>query len=196
MKVQNSRWLRAIGLTAAALLSGCAAEPPPVIDKLDEQTGVTVTHSRTPFVFSSGETADTFPQMDLVQLGAIEINRMGSLDYYLWLGITEYRLLHLTHGHPPQFESIVLDLDGDELSLDVAGWSHETIGTSAPVYRKLFETSIDAYYAVELEQIERMVAVDEIKLRTADPDSREYKLSFGWVKPKQDLVEFHRAVLD
>lgn len=180
----------------AILLSSCATSPQQVIEKLDENTGVTVTYSKTPFVFSSGATADSFPQIDVVQLGTIEINRMGGLQYYLWLGITEYRFRDLQSGRPAPFESLVLDLDGSDAELEVAGWSHDVIGTSEPVYRRLFDSSIDAYYAVDLELIENMARASEIRFRTADPDAREYTLKFGAEKPMADLAEFFRVVVD
>lgn len=195
----NERHLRStltFCVLSALLLSACATTQQPVVEKLDENTGVTVTYSKTPFVFSSGETADSFPQIDVVQLGTIEINRMGVLRYFLWLGITEYRYRELQAGRPAPFESINLHLDAEEVVLDVAGWSHDALGTSEPVYRKLFDSSIDAYYPIDLEQIGSMANATEIKFRTADPDAREYTLRFGSDRPAADLSEFYRVVAD
>lgn len=189
-------WYSALCLAAAALLGACATQQAAVVDRLDENTGVTVTYSRTPLVFSSGKTADSFPQMDLVQVGPVEINRMGTLEYYLWLGITEYRLRDNANSQPPQYESIELDLDGEKVRLDVAGWSYADIGTSEPVYNRLFNTSIDAYYAIELPQISRLIEANEIKLRTAGQDAVEYTLSFDARRAREDLREFHRSVME
>lgn len=194
MSMRFLNWPAALTVFVAASLGSCATDLRPVIDRLDETTGVTVTHSRTPFVLQSGETADSFPQVDLLQMGVIEINRMGARDYYLWLGITEYRFQAMENGQPPQFQSIVLLADEHEIALDTAGWSHAAIGTSEPVYRRMFDSSIDAYYPIGLGQIEMLVAAENIRLLTAEPDSRMYSLSFDAAKPAADLREFHRAV--
>lgn len=196
MTTRSSLRPTALCAFAAFATFACATEPAPVVDKLDAYTGVTVTYSSTPFVFSSGETANSFPQIDVVQLGPIEINRMGMLNYYLWLGITEFRFQDLKDGTPPPFESIVLNLDDSEIRLDVAGWSHDIIGTSEPVYRKLFKTSFDAYYAIDLGQIEQMVGASEISFHTHAPDSREYTLTFGAERPMADLLDFYRVVTE
>lgn len=180
----------------AILLGACATDSRPVVDRLDENTGVTVTYSRTPFVFTSGETAESFPQIDVVQLGAIEVNRMGALTYYLWLGVTEYRFRDLADGQPTQFRSIVIDVGTDEIELDVLGWSHDAIGTSEPVYRRLFESSIDAYYRIDLERIEQLANAGSLRIRTGAPDPREYTTAFGAEKPTADLIEFVRVVAD
>lgn len=196
VSVRNPPWHSFIGVVLAALLCGCATEQSAVVDRLDERTGVTVTYSRTPFVFSSGETADSFPQMDLVQVGPIEINRMGALEYYLWLGITEYRLRDLANGRPPEYESIVFNLDGEEMHLDVAGWSHADIGTSEAVYSKLFGTSVDAFYAIDLRQISSLLDADDIRLRTAGQDAVEYTLTFDARRAREDLREFYQSVVE
>ena len=180
----------------AILLGACATDSRPVVDRLDESTGVTVTYSRTPFVFTSGETAESFPQIDVVQLGPIEVNRMGTLTYYLWVGITEYRFHDLADRQPTQFRSIVIDVGTDEIELDVLGWSHDAIGTSEPVYRRLFESSIDAYYKVDLESIERIASASAPRIRTGAPDPREYTTAFGAEKSTADLIEFVRVVAD
>ena len=196
MNNNRFRYLVPVFLAISAMVAACATPAPPVIDKLDENTGVTVTYSRTPFVFSPSDKVSDDSPVEFVQIGAIEINTMGSLRYYLWLGITEPKYLDSAEGHPQGFETIVFDLDGDQESFNVLGWSHQAIGTSEPVYEKLFNSTRDAYYEVSLDQISMMLEATEISLRTADPAGREYTPYYRIVAPYEDLAEFRRVVLE
>ena len=114
MNSKKFRYLVPVSLAISAMMAACATPAPPVIDKLDENTGVTVTYSRTPFVFSPDDQSDDYSAAGFVQLGAIEVNTMGTLQYYLWLGISAPKYLESADGYPQGFETIVLDL-GDPL---------------------------------------------------------------------------------
>ena len=43
-----------------------------------------------------------------MQIGAIEVNRTGTLQYYLWLGISDMEHMARADRRPKGFESIVL----------------------------------------------------------------------------------------
>ena len=182
-------------LVSLLIAGGCATTPSePVIDKLDYNTGVTVTYSRTPFTFSpSGNTGD-FSAAEFVQIGAIEVNTMGTLRYYLWLGISEPGYRDDSVDHPAGFESVEFDFDGEKVNVDVLGWSHESIGTSEPVYRGLYKSTRDAYYEVTLEQIEKLGQAQDVSFTTASTDSRQYTPWYRSVSPYEDLAEFSRVV--
>jgi len=55
------------------------------------------THSRTPIVMSTDEPSDL--ARDYVQIGAIEINRMGALRYHLCFNLTIDHTLHNAGGN-------------------------------------------------------------------------------------------------
>ena len=196
MASDNMRCLIAVILGSCVLLTGCASPMTPVIDKLDEDTGVTVTYSRTPFVFSPNERADDHAASEFVQVGAIEINTMGALKYYLWLGISEAYSLETTEGHPQGFETVVFDIDGKKISLDVRGWSHEAIGTSAPIYKKLFKSTKDAYYEVSLDHVAMLIDATDVSFSSSGPAARTYRPWYRSVTPNEDLTEFHKVVLE
>ena len=140
-------------------------------------------------------STDTFSEWrDYVQIGAIEVNRMGTLQYYVWLGITEVEYAESADRQPNGFESVVFIVGGEEFQLDVHGWTHEVIGVSEPVYNKLFQNTVDAYYEVTLEQIQSLTDVDGIKFRTIGPAPKEYVTWYKSITAKDDLVEFLRAV--
>ena len=182
----------AMSIAVLAILSACATEQRPVVDYLDELTAVTITHSRTPIIMSTDEVSDL--ARDYVQIGAIEVNRMGALQYYLWLGISEVEYTKSEDRYPKGFESIVFNAGGEEFQLEVRGWTQEAIGASEPVYKKLFRNTVDAYYEVTLDQIQLLTDVDDIKFRTIGPAPKEYVSWYKSITAKDDLTEFIRIV--
>jgi len=177
------------------ILSACATEQLSVVEELDELTAVTITYSRTPIVMSIDRSIDPRGQRDYLQIGAIEVNRMGTLQYFLWLGISEMKHTEFADSRPRGFESIVFIAGGEEIQLDVLGWTHEAIGTSQPVYKKLFSTSVDAYYEVTLDQIQLLTEADGMKVRTRGSVPKEFVLWFRQIAAKDDLADFLRTVL-
>lgn len=183
-----------IAVAVLVLFSACATEQPAVIEKLDELTAVTYTYSRTPIILSPDTPFDRESTRDYVQIGAIEVNRMGTLHYYLWLGISEMNYEATASKQPEGFESIVLDSGGEKILLDVLGWTESAIGVSEPVYKKLFSTSLDAYYQVTLEQIQLLSEIDGIKLLTTGPEPREFVSWYRQDTARNDLAEFLQNV--
>lgn len=177
-----------------AILSACTATQPSVIEKLDELTAVTITYSRTPVILSPDTPYDETAARDYVQIGAIEVNRMGTLQYFLWLGIVDIDHMESSNSHPKGFESIVLIVDGAEIPLDVLGWTQAAIGSSEPVYKKLFRSGSDAYFQVTLEQIRLLAEAHSLQLRTTDSAPKEFIPAYRQATAKNDLAEFFRTV--
>ncbi|MGI9234952.1 MAG: hypothetical protein ACR2RD_15070 [Woeseiaceae bacterium] len=178
-------------ISAIAVLSACVAQQP-TIEYLDELTGITITHSRTPFVLSTEMSTDTAADAarDYVQIGAIEVNRMGALSYFLWLGISEVTYSEPERQHPEGFESIVFAVGDEGFQLDIAGWTEGAIGASEPVYRKLFRDTVDAYYVVTTEQMQRLADEEIITFRTVDPSPKKYVSWYQSDSARGDLTEF------
>ena len=185
----------AIAIAVLAILSACAAGQPPVVEKLDEFTAVTITYSRMPIIMSPDTPFDRATMRDYVQIGAIEVNRMGTLKYYLWLGISDMNHMTSADKRPEGYESIVIIMGGEKFGLDVLGWTPAAIGASAPVYKKLFTTSVDAYYQVTLDQIQLLAEADVLRLHTTGSVSREFVPWYKQTTAKDDLAEFIRSVL-
>lgn len=111
---------------------------------------------------------------DYVQVGALEVNRQGALEYYLWLGISVQKEFGEEDKHPEGFAAIELVSSDERFQFDIAGWSHDAIGASEPVYQKLFATSDDAYYKVTIDQLRLLTDVESLKLRTTGAEPREF----------------------
>jgi len=177
-----------------ALLIACTTGQPTVIEKLDALTAVTVTYCRTPLVMAPDTDLVAQARADYLQLGVLEINQMGALRYYLWLGITEVSQVMTVDNHPQGFDSIVLSANDESIELAVTGWTPGAIGTSEPVYHKLFPDSEDAYYQVTLEQIQLLTHSDNLKLRTTGPAPKEFISRYSQTTFEGDLAEFLSTV--
>jgi hypothetical protein len=119
---------------------------------------------------------------------------MGSLQYYLWLGITEANPAVNAAKHRDGFESIVFSVGNESIRLDVRGWTPAAIGTSGPVYHKLFSDSADAYYPVTLDQIQLLTNSENLTLRTTGPAPKEFVSWYRQTTFEGDLTEFLRSV--
>ena len=194
MSDRIARLFTALSMVVLTIVFGCATGELPVVEKLDERTSVTITRSRTPIIMSPDTPYDRETPRDYVQIGAIEVNRMGTLRYYLWLGISDMEHMASDNLRPNGFESIVLSVGGEELRLDVLGWTAEAIGASEPVYKKIFPDSDDAYYRVKLDDIQSLTAVGALTLRTTGTKSKEFIPWYKQTTAKEDLAEFLRVV--
>ena len=193
---KHSHFSMAISIVVIAILSACTAGQPAVIERLDELTAATVTYCRTPLIMSPDTPHDRESRRDYVQIGVIEVNRMGKLEYYLWFGITEVNQVAAADTHPEGFASIVLAVNEKSIKLDVKGWSPSVIGTSAPVYQKIFPDSADAYYQVTLDQIQLLADSDSLMLRTTGPAAREFVSWYSQTAFDSNLAEFLREVME
>jgi hypothetical protein len=181
-------------LAALAFLSACATGQPPVVEKLDDLTAVTVTHSRTP-LFLSPETETTgVTAREFVQIGVIEVNRMGALEYFLWLGIWDRDNFDSGAAQPEAYASIVILTETESMPLEIHGWSHASIGTSERAYKQIFPEELDAYYEVSIEQIKMLAEATSVKLETTGPESKRFVPWYNQDKGKADLQAFVSAV--
>jgi len=160
-----------------ALLTACSASGSLVVESLDPVTGVTVLHATAPVVLYRDNSAYAAHARDYVYLGPIEVNRMGSYSYYLWLGIWstiwyEERSSEQRDG----FESVVLFADGEPLPLEFAGWTLESIGVTQPVYVKPVASAADAYYRVTIDQIRLIAEAGDLQLRVGAAQPKAYSL--------------------
>lgn len=182
-------------IVVLTILSACATGQNPVVEKFDELTAVTITSNRTVVSLSPDRPFDRATANDYVQIGPIEVNQAGTLRYYLWLGISDGSGMTSAGEGPEEYESIVLVIDGEKTQLNVHGWTATAIGASEPVYKKLYETSVDAYYQINIDHIQLLADADSLRLHTTGPAPKEFSPWHGLAKTKDELAEFLRAVL-
>ena len=76
-----------LAILVSLALTACATTGPPVGQRLDPQTGVTIRHVRTPLIFYRDNNARAAHARDFAYMAPITVNRSGEYNYFLWLGI-------------------------------------------------------------------------------------------------------------
>jgi hypothetical protein len=172
----NAKTRVVVSVLVLALLSvACATNNPKLVETLDENTGVTVTTSHTPMLFSRETPGFGARARNYVNLGVIEVNRIGTYEYFLWLGIWNTDQVASLDERRDGFESVVIFADGEPLSLEIIGWTPDAIGTSEPAYVKPVARSVDAYYPVTLDQIRMIAGATDIRLRATGILPKEFQ---------------------
>ena len=162
-------------LTLLFVLSSCGSSAPLIKDKLDPMTGVTITHAEVPLVFYRDRSARAAFARDFVNMGPIQVNRMGQHRYFLWLGIWNTMQDSHLSDEINSFESIIVFADGEPLQLSLAGWTPNAIGASESVYVKPVASLAEAYYEVTIDQLRFIAAASDVRLRTSGPQARSYE---------------------
>lgn len=175
------------------LLIACATAAP-VTEVFDENTGVTVSYSQPPLMLSRETPGYGAYSRNFVQMGAIEVNRSGVLQYFLWLGIWNTVQTPTAADHRDWFESIVVFADGEPLLLDVRGWTPDTIGVSNSVYNKPVASSVDAYFPVSLDQIRLIANARDIRLEAVSASLKKFELWDDQRVAREDLLAFVERV--
>jgi len=159
-------------VTGLLLIAACGSPGPIALQHLDQETGVTITRAEKPLVLYRDRSAQSAHGRDYVYLGPIEVNNMGRRHYYLWLGIwgtADNRVADVD-----DFESIVMFVDGEPMSLEATGWTPGAIGASGSVYVKPVAAATDAYYSVTIDQIRLMAEAGDIELRAGTVRTKLY----------------------
>ena len=181
-------------LLALVAIAACSSSPQHLAGKLDPLTGVTVTRATSPLVLYRENSARAAYARDFVYVGPLTVNRMGSYNHYLWLGIWSSLSNQQLTDQRDGFESIVIFADGEPLRLELEGWTLASIGVSQPVYNKPTATAADAYYLVTMDQIRVIAEARDIRLHTGGPRAGSYE---PWDNLSQGLAsiqEFVRTV--
>jgi len=173
-------------------LAACANQQGVVFKKLDPSTAVTITYSKTPMVFYRDDSGKAAFARNYLHLGPLEVNRMGSFHYYLWLGIWN-TMQDVEMGETRDgFESVVIYADGEPLALELSGWSPAAIGATVPVYVRPVASAADAYYEVTVDHLRVIAESQDIRIQSTGPDSRNYGMWDQQKDAKNSLSEFLR----
>ena len=177
-------------LLAALLVAACATTESVVKEKLDLMTGATVTYNGTPLIMFRDDSGRAAFAKSYVHMGPIQVNRSGDYQYYLWLSAWHSMQLVDSAERRQGLESIVLFADGEPLSLDLAGWTPEAIGTSEPIYLKPAASAIDAYYRVTADQIRMIAHATDLRLQTTGAYAREFIPWDNQKRARTELLKF------
>jgi len=180
-------------LAVALLLVACGSTTALVSDRLDPLTGVTVTSATKPLIFYRDRSAQAAYAKDYVYLGPIEVNNMGERNYFIWLGVWASSDTTTRSSQMNDFETVVVFADGEPLSLEVNGWTPESIGLSESAYVKPVASATDGYYRVTIDQIRLMAEARDLEVRAGSTHPQAY---FPWDSASSTSMQaFLREVL-
>ena len=177
-------------LIFALTIGSCGSSPSRIHDTLDPITGATITRAEVPLVFYRERSSRAAYARDFVNLGPIQVNRMGQHHYFLWLAAwSTMQDSHLADEHDG-FERIVLFADGEPLELSSAGWTPIAIGASASVYVKPAASSAESYYEVTVDQLHLIAGASDVRVQSTGPDTRSYEPWDNQASARRSLQAF------
>jgi len=158
------RLLRVIAavFAAAAILgaTGCAALPEdaPLMERLDSETGVTVSRLGKPVELYR----DTFLQEAAGRFAFIapfETNQMGSRESFLWIAVP----VTPAPGLDP-----VIEIDGAAITLTVAGRDSQVANLTKSPYKIPTPWSAMYYYKIDDAMLAKLGAASKITIRVTE----------------------------
>ena len=182
-------------LVVALALAACGGTDVLVADRLDPLTGVTVTSATKPLVFYRDRSAQAAYAKDYVYFGPIEVNNMGTRDYFIWLGVWGTSDLTDRSLTMNDFETVVVYADGEPLSLDVKGWTPGSIGLSEGPYVRPVASATEGYYRVTIDQIRLMAEARDLEIRAGSTGPQHYIAWESAATTAASMQTFLRKVL-
>lgn len=166
---------RKFGLLFMLGIVGCTSTDNLVHESLDPLTSVTVTSSKTPFVFYRDVPSRAAYARNYLHLGPIGVNRGGSHRYYLWVSAWSTMQDSDLADQRSRLESIVVFADGEPLILDLSGHTPAAIGTSETTYLKPVASAAEAYYEVSIDQIRLIAGARDVRINSGPSLTDNYE---------------------
>ncbi len=175
---------RIAALLLATTLAGCLGVSGPqvtTVDYLDPKTVNTVTHLSAPVVFAREEPSLAANVRDYLYAGPVEVNQMGEIRYYLWIGewSTIDRLpeeYDVTSATEETADAIVVWLDGQPNTL--SDDRQPTLGQMP--YRGPVDSLRSKFFRVSRDQLRQMAVAQNVAVQLQDAaGSRRYQLWSG-----------------
>jgi hypothetical protein len=159
-------------------MAGCRAGPAASVnEQLDEATGVTVRADARPIVFARTDTRYSRSERDYVFLGPVMVNRQGSREYYLWVGVGTT----LDRGYiAPDNDvpvALVAEVAGEPVELALRPWAErEPKLVPAHLYRTAVPLRAELAARVTLSQLELLsrAHVEAVRLAAGDGTTHAY----------------------
>jgi len=185
--------MRNLLLVMLSLLAACASTPG-VQEFLDPETSVTVSYTDTPLILYQDRSGRAAFARDYVNIGPIQVNRMGRDRYYLWLAIWSTNETPYDDSRANAFELVTIYADGEPMLLDLAGWTPTAVGATRPIYTKPVSSASEAFYEVSIDQIRLLGGAAEIRVQTSGERSTSYEMWDSSESATRGFREFLKSV--
>jgi len=175
-------------LGALAVLVACQAHRA-LNERLDEATGLTLTSEPQPVVYARTESRYSRSARDYVYIGPIEVNRQGTREYYLWVGVGTTLDRGYLAPEPQMPETLYVVAQGEPMELGLHRWDAETLDVGhVRVYRTEVRLRREFAARVTLNQLALLAnaSLESILLGDGDGRTRAY---YRW-RPGQGWSDF------
>jgi hypothetical protein len=159
-----------------ALAAGCQSNGG-VRATLDASTGITWTADPAPVVFARTEARYSRSARDYLYLGPVEVNRQGTRDYYLWIGIGTTLDRGYLAPTTPLPDKLYVDVGDEIIEFLLQPWRVLTpMASTELVYLTPVDLQATLGARVTSSQIEKLASELPRAVRVAIPGSasREY----------------------
>jgi hypothetical protein len=178
----------AVIIAVAAALIGCVSTTPREISsRLDTDTGVTYITINRPLGFAASQRQLSTSARDYAYIGPVQVNRMGSREHFLWVGVASTIDRSLAGLTLPGTEAISLFIDGEPMVLSLKDWS--TIGRSATPYNPPAPVVESLGVAVSVDQIRLITHATTLELRLHTDNNRVRRFK-AWGESRQAWQDF------
>jgi hypothetical protein len=177
-------------LAIVTLMAACATTPDPLESRLDRTSGLTVATLKQAIVLARPAPYRATAARDYAYLGPVEINRTGSREHYLWVGMASTLDRKFFSETAPAATMLYLLVDGQPMTLPLSPWGEDIetppYAVNTPVYEHLRAR-------VSLDQLQRIAAADSVDVHiVARPTASDrYRL---WGGRWSELADFAAAV--
>ncbi len=154
-------------LVLSLLAAGCATtSDPTVVEYFDELTVTSISRSTETVDFVSRRPGISTLGGDMITMGPVYATLSAEHNLYLWLGFwTTLDRFQLQSAPPAPPEQIEISLDDEVLKLERVVLSRYSGPDAHRIYPSPSPGVVDTYYAITLEQIDRIRAAESIEIR-------------------------------
>ena len=147
-------------IASAALPAGCAALPEdaPVMEQLDEETGVTIRRLGHPMELYR-ETFQRDPTGRFAFLAPFETSNMGKRELYLWAALP----VNVAEGTEPDIE-----VNGRALKLATPGRAADAAGLRKSPYKIPTPWSTMYYYPIDEALVQTLAEATSLAMRVSE----------------------------
>jgi hypothetical protein len=152
--VDGSSLKLGLAMLGALCLAGCLRAPA-ALERLDERAGLVLSRAEEALVFARTERRYSRSARDYLYVGPVEINRQGTREYVLWVGIAStLDRAFLAAPVAPNPRALVITVEGEPLELPLVPWA-ELVRTSGaePVYATAVPVTAELGARVTLQQL-------------------------------------------
>jgi len=179
-RTRNAALLPIALICATACFVAACASSPEIDDRFVQATGATWRVAGQPMVFERTEPRFSRSARDYTYLGPVVLNRRGTYDYFLWVGIGSTLDRGFLAPEETVPDSLSIFVDNEPLELSLADWDDRVPGLAGQVPYKP-PVAIEWHLAarVTLDQIALISerGIDHLLLHSADGRTREF---FEW----------------